>query len=179
MANREHHRPDRADPPRPEPGEAAEPPAWAEGTPEGRRVIELLWNPAGGGSGRGPKPRLRPRDVVAAGITLADAEGLGQLSMRKVAAALDVGAMSLYTYVPGRGELVELMIDAVYAEHGRPELSWPWRRRLEYWMRETWTLYTRHPWLLDYNMSRLPVGPHVMDVDEALYAAVAAAGFAG
>jgi hypothetical protein len=46
-------------------------------------------------------------------------------------------------------------------------------------MRATWRTYTQHPWLLDYNMARLPVGPHVLDVDEALYAALAAAGFTG
>ena len=99
--------------------------------------------------------------------------------MRKVAAALDVGAMSLYTYVPGRDELIELMIDAAYAEHGLPDGALGWRERLEQMIRESWALYRRHPWLLDYNQTRLPLGPHVLDVDESLYAAVAAAGFTG
>jgi AcrR family transcriptional regulator len=116
---------------------------------------------------------------VAAGVEIADAEGLAALSVRKVASRLGIGAMSLYTYVPGRSELVELMIDRVYAEHTIPEPQLPWRRRLEAWARETWRIYGGHPWLLDYNMARLPIGPHVLDVSEALYAALHDAGFAG
>ena len=87
--------------------------------------------------------------------------------------------MSLYTYVPGRSELIELMIDRVYADHPLPDPALGWRARTEEWMRATWATYAAHPWLLDYNMARLPVGPHVLDVDEALYAALDAAGFTG
>ncbi|GAA3629680.1 TetR/AcrR family transcriptional regulator [Microlunatus ginsengisoli] len=150
-----------------------------ESTAEGRRVIDLLWNPEPPPGSRGPRPRLTLGQVVEAGIALADAAGLTQLSMRKVAAALDVGAMSLYTYVPGRDELVELMIDTVYAEHDRPAPGLGWRDRLESFVRESWALYRRHPWLLDHNQSRLPLGPNVLDVEESLYAALAAAGFTG
>ncbi|HEY6666407.1 MAG TPA: helix-turn-helix domain-containing protein, partial [Propionibacteriaceae bacterium] len=91
------------------------------GTPEGRRVVELLWAPTQQPPGRGPKPRLSLADVVAAGVAIADEEGLTALSMRKVASRLGVGAMSLYTYVPGRSELIELMIDRVYGEHQVPD----------------------------------------------------------
>jgi AcrR family transcriptional regulator len=112
-------------------------------------------------------------------VTIADAEGLAALSMRKVANHLGVGAMSLYTYVPGRSELVELMIDRVYGEHTIPKADLPWRRRVEQWARETWRIYNAHPWLLDYNMARLPIGPHVLDVSEVLYTALRDAGFAG
>jgi len=150
-----------------------------DGTAEGRRVVELLWDPPSPGPARGPRPKQTLREVVAAGVVLADRDGLAALSMRKVAAHLDVGAMSLYTYVPGRSELVELMIDQVYAEHIPPDASQPWRPRVRQWMQETWRIYTVHPWLLDYNLSRLPIGPHVLDVSESLYAALTAAGFTG
>jgi AcrR family transcriptional regulator len=149
------------------------------GTPEGRRVVELLWAPTQQTPGRGPKPRLSLPDVVAAGVAIADEEGLAALSMRKVASRLSVGAMSIYTYVPGRSELIELMIDRVYGEHQIPDGKLPWRERIEQWARETWRIYSAHPWLLDYNMARLPIGPYVLDVSEALYAALRDAGFAG
>ena len=149
------------------------------GTPEGRRVVELLWAPTQQTPGRGPKPRLTLDDVVAAGVAIADEAGLAALSMRKVASRLGVGAMSIYTYVPGRSELIELMIDRVYGEHQRPDAKLPWRQRIEQWARETWRIYSAHPWLLDYNMARLPIGPHVLDVSEALYAALGDAGFDG
>jgi AcrR family transcriptional regulator len=149
------------------------------GTPEGRRVVELLWAPPQQPSVRGPKPRISLADIVAAGVAIADAEGLAALSMRKVASRLGVGPMSLYTYVPGRSELVELMIDHVYGEHALPDRALPWQERVEAWARATWRVYNAHSWLLDYNMTRLPIGPHVLDVSEALYGALFAAGFAG
>jgi AcrR family transcriptional regulator len=149
------------------------------GTPEGRRVVDLLWAPPQQTPLRGPKPRLTLADVVTAGVAIADAEDLAALSMRKVASRLGVGAMSLYTYVPGRSELVELMINHVYGEHQIPEANLPWRQRVERWARETWRIYSAHPWLLDYNMARLPIGPNVLDVSEALYAALRDAGFMG
>ena len=46
-------------------------------------------------------------------------------------------------------------------------------------MGERWRMYERHPWLLDLNMARMPIGPHVLDADEALYAAVFRAGLRG
>ena len=149
------------------------------GTPEGRRVIELLWNPQPPPAGRGPRPRTRLTEVVDAGVAIADAEGLDALSIRKVAGRLGIGAMSVYTYVPGRSELIELMIDRVYADHGIPDPALGWRQRTEAWMRATWRTYRDHSWLLDYNMARLPTGPNVLDVEEALYAALYAAGFTG
>ena len=149
------------------------------GTPEGRRAVELLWARPQQPSVRGPKPRISLADVIAAGVAIADAEGLAALSMRKVASRLGVGPMSLYTYVPGRSELVELMIDHAYGEHALPEPELPWQQRVEKWAREIWRIYDAHPWLLDYNMARLPIGPHVLDVSEALYAALLAAGFSG
>ncbi len=157
----------------------AEAPEWPQGTPEGRRVIQLLWEPNLSAPVRGPKPRTSLAEIVAAGISIADAEGLESLSMRKVAQQLGIGAMSVYTYVPGRSELIELMIDQVYSEHRRPDASKPWRDRVEHWSREAWRIYALHPWLLDYNVARLPIGPHVLDVEEALYAALLAAGFTG
>ena len=149
------------------------------GTPEGRRAVELLWDPPAPAPGRGPRPRTSLIEVVAAGVGIADTEGLEALSMRKVASRLGIGAMSLYTYVPGRSELIELMIDRVYAEHALPDPGLSWRARLEQWTRATWATYAAHPWLLDYNMARLPIGPHVLDVEESLYAALYTAGFRG
>jgi AcrR family transcriptional regulator len=158
---------------------AAEGTTTQVGTPEGRRVVELLWNPPSPPAGRGPRPRTSLSEVVDAGVAIADAEGLDALSMRKVASQLGIGAMSLYTYVPGRSELIELMIDRVYADHPLPDPALGWRARLEEWMRATWQTYAAHPWLLDYNMARLPIGPHVLDVEEGLYSALQAAGVTG
>jgi AcrR family transcriptional regulator len=144
-----------------------------------RRVIALLWDPPAAPPARGPRPKIGLDDVIGAGIAVADAEGLTNLSMRKVATRLGVGAMSLYTYVPGRDELLELMVNRVHGELDLPAAGLPWRSSVEHQVSERWRMYERHPWLLDLNMARLPVGPHVLDADEALYAAVSRAGLGG
>ncbi|BAK33153.1 TetR family transcriptional regulator [Microlunatus phosphovorus NM-1] len=144
-----------------------------------RRIIRLLWDPPVSPPARGPKPKITLDDVVEAGIAVADAEGLDALSMRKVATRLGVGAMSLYTYVPGRDELIELMVDRVHGELDLPAIELPWRASVEQQVKERWRMYERHPWLLDFNMARMPVGPHVLDADEAFYAALLRAGFEG
>ncbi len=145
----------------------------------GRRIIRLLWDPPVAESGRGPRPRFSLDEVIAAGVGVADADGLAGLSMRKVAARLGVGAMSLYTYVPGRDDLVELMVNTVYGELALPGADLGWRPSVEHQVAERWRLYERHPWLLDLNLARMPLGPHVLDADEALFAALDRAGLRG
>lgn len=123
-----------------------------------RRVIELLWD-VPGPSKRGPKPKFTAVDVVTAAIRLADADGLASVTMRHVADALGVAPMSLYTYVPGRAELVELMVDRAYGELGT-ELPQGWRAALTAVAEDLWRLYHRHPWLLEVPGGRPALGPH-------------------
>lgn len=151
----------------------------ATDTEAAQRIIRLLWDPPATTPPRGPRPKIGLTDVITAGVAIADQEGLASLSMRKVASRLGVGAMSLYTYVPGRDELIELMVDRVHGELTLPAADLPWRASVEHQVKQRWQLYERHPWLLDFNMARMPVGPHVMDADEALYAAILRTGLQG
>ena len=128
-----------------------------------RRSLQLMWGGAPEPT-RGPKPGLSVASIVRAAIDLADAEGLVALSMRRIAGALGVGAMSLYRYVPGKSELVDLMVDEVYSEDiataGRVEGDW--RARLEAYGRREWALYLRHPWMLQIAQGRPMLGPNSM-----------------
>ncbi|GAA2082779.1 GntR family transcriptional regulator [Streptomyces albiaxialis] len=86
--------------------------------------------------------------VVRAAVALADAEGLGALSMRAVAARLGTAAMSPYRHVEGKDHLVRLMTDAVYGELELPRPAPEfWRDRLEAGARALWELHRAHPWL--------------------------------
>jgi AcrR family transcriptional regulator len=145
------------------------------GTPEGRRVLQLLWDPPGPPA-RGPRPKLTLPAIVSAGIELAGSEGLDALSMRKVAQRLNAGVMSLYTYVPGRSELVELMINHAYGELAKADPALPWRDQLLFLANQHVDLFRRHPWILDTSLWRLPMGPNVLDAEEELYRALAASG---
>ncbi|WP_147917590.1 TetR/AcrR family transcriptional regulator C-terminal domain-containing protein [Ruania zhangjianzhongii] len=135
-------------------------------SPEVTRRLELLWGISEPPT-RGRKARIALADVVAAGVAVADRDGMEALSMRRVAGELVVGAMSLYTYVPGRAELVELMVDQVFGELELPAAGLGWREGLGTYARQTWRLYCRHPWLLQLNMWRGPLAPHVLDAQEA------------
>jgi AcrR family transcriptional regulator len=134
--------------------------------PDVTRRLALLWDPPAPPT-RGRKARLTLDEVVTAGIAVAQEVGLDALSMRRVAARLDMGAMSLYTYVPGRTELVDLMIDRAFGELDLPPAGTPWRTGLAHYAREVWDLYQRHPWILQTNQWRLPLAPHVLDSQEA------------
>lgn len=141
-------------------------------TGDPKRTIELLWGlpDSGDRPKRGPKARLSVEQITAAAIELADAEGLGTLSMRRVADRLGIGAMSLYTYVPGKAELLDLMLDTAYAELPKPEATEAgtqpadgWRQRLERRATDNWRLLLRHPWMLDIAAVRPVMGPHLVD----------------
>jgi AcrR family transcriptional regulator len=127
------------------------------GDPE--RTLRLLWRETPAPS-RGPRPGLTVDGVVAAAIELADAEGLAAVTMRRLARSLGVAPMSLYTYVPGKAELLDLMLDSVYARMSRPDLAGlGWRERVTAVATENRDLFRRHPWAATVSTSRPPLGP--------------------
>jgi AcrR family transcriptional regulator len=136
------------------------------------RSIALLWGVAGPGR-RGPKPRHSVDEVVQAAIAIADADGLAALSMRRVAEALGLSPMSLYTYVPSKAELVDLMLDRVAGEAPLPDPTADgWRARLEQIARQSWARAQLHPWILQIGTHRPPLGPNVLARVEATLRAV-------
>jgi AcrR family transcriptional regulator len=132
------------------------------GSGDPARSLALLWR-THERPNRGGKSGLSVDRIVSAAITIADADGLAALSMRRVAEHLGVGTMSLYTHVPGKGELIDVMLDTVIGEVDLPdELAGGWRARLESIARANWALYHRHPWLLQLATGRPPLGPNVI-----------------
>ncbi|MDT7745249.1 MAG: hypothetical protein QOE59_4327, partial [Actinomycetota bacterium] len=90
------------------------------------------------------------------------------LSMRRVAASLGSGAMSLYRHVPSKDELLLLMRDAVFAELPLPpEPPSSWRAALELTARTQWRLYRRHSWLArTTSLTRPYAGPNQLPFSE-------------
>jgi AcrR family transcriptional regulator len=121
---------------------------------------------------RGPVPAHSRAEIAAAGILIADADGLDAVTMRSVAAAVGTGPASLYRYLVNRGELLELMADQARGEldyttagDGSPTA------RLHAIAREGRALYLRHPWLLDIQAAPIP-GPNAMTFIEHALAAL-------
>jgi AcrR family transcriptional regulator len=93
-------------------------------------------------------PDLTRARIVAAAIRVADAEGLAQLSMRRIATELGAAPMSLYRHVNGKDELLVSMMDSVLGEDplpARPPEGW--RAQLELSSRMQWRGFRHHPWL--------------------------------
>ncbi len=134
--------------------------------PDHPRLLGLLWR---GSEQPSPRSGLTVTAVVDAAVQLAGEHGLAAVTMRRVAKHLEVGAMSLYTYLPGRQELVSLMVEHVTGELARQPPSEEdgtppgWRTRLETIAREYWGLYERHGWLLDVPVGRPVIGPNVVE----------------
>jgi AcrR family transcriptional regulator len=108
--------------------------------------LERLWRR--GELDREPRLGLSLERVVASGIELADAEGLGTVSMKRVAERLGFTTMSLYRYVTSKDDLLLLMHDTVWQP--APGIEIPvdeWRIGLATWTREQHAIMRRHPWL--------------------------------
>jgi AcrR family transcriptional regulator len=116
-----------------------------------------------------PAPLSRER-IVRAALGLADAHGLEAVSLRKVAAALDVGPMRLYGYIGTKEELLDLMVDAVYAEI-RPAGD-GWREVLTSVAELTRRAVHRHEWMADLIGGRPQLGPNALARGEAVLAAL-------
>lgn len=128
-----------------------------------RPLIDLLWrdHPAAPTGGRrGPRSRVAAGDVVAAATRLADAHGLPAVTVRALAAELDVSTMSVYTHVNSRDDLLVLMADAAHATVDLPVFGRQgWRSRVRAVADANRTLLGRHPWLLDVTDERTALGP--------------------
>jgi AcrR family transcriptional regulator len=93
-------------------------------------------------------PALVAERIVAAAVAVADAEGLGAVSMRRIAAEIGVATMSLYRHVADKDDLLMQMMDAALSEWRFPAVPPDgWRARLELAGRMLWATFGRHPWL--------------------------------
>ncbi|MFF3666225.1 TetR/AcrR family transcriptional regulator C-terminal domain-containing protein [Microtetraspora malaysiensis] len=90
---------------------------------------------------------LTREGIVREGVAIADAEGLGAVTIRAVAARLGVAAAAVHRHVRGRDELVFGMADLAYGEGRYPAGTLSRRERLETVARTLWQIYRRHPWL--------------------------------
>ncbi|MEU2503323.1 TetR/AcrR family transcriptional regulator C-terminal domain-containing protein [Streptomyces sp. NPDC007863] len=131
--------PERATAPAPAPTAPAPP---APAAPVRRSTPAPAAAPAGSPGG------LTLSRIVAAAVTVADAEGLTAVSMRRVAAELGVATMSLYRHVADKDDLLVRMMDVAIAERPLPADPPPgWREPLDVAARQLWGLFRAHPWL--------------------------------
>jgi AcrR family transcriptional regulator len=127
-----------------------------------------------GGSVHHPGSGLSREEVVRTAIWVADGEGLGALSMRRVATELGVSTMALYRYVGGKEALVLQMVDVAIGEFPMPrELPASWRAVIETAARAQWSAYKAHLWLASaVSIGRPQVLPNLLPHTDAVLRAV-------
>jgi AcrR family transcriptional regulator len=132
---------------------------------------ELVWDRPEPPSKPSPTPLSREL-IVTAAIRLADEGGLDEVSLRKVAAALNAGPMRLYGYIETKDELLDLMVDEVYGEITPPSPSADWRTGLRHVAHGIRDAAKRHEWLIDLLGGRPHQGPNVLAHMESSLATV-------
>ncbi len=115
--------------------------------------------------------------VVAEAVRLADRDGVHGLSMRRLAGALDVGAMSLYHYVASKEELLDAMIDVVFEEIELPPEESDWQSAMRRRAASARQVLARHPWATGLIESRTTPGPANLRHREAVTACLRRSGF--
>ena len=120
------------------------------------RVLEILWRDAP--PARRTRGLSRER-IVTAAIELVEAEGLGALSMARLAERLGCGTMSLYRHVTNKDELVTFMLSAAAGPPPASSGDADWHGALSDWAAALWDVYHRHPWILQTAAAGPPADP--------------------
>jgi AcrR family transcriptional regulator len=123
---------------------------------------------------RVPLSRERALHVAAA---LADAGGIGSLTMRKLAQELGVEAMSLYHHVAGKDDILDGMIDIVFGEIELPATGTDWKTAMRRRAHSARTALSRHPWATSLMESRTAPGPATLRHHDAVIGCLRRAGF--
>lgn len=131
-------------------------------------------SPEPGGPARAPLSRTR---VLLAAVAHADQHGIATLSMRKLAAALGVEAMSLYNHIANKTDLLDGMIDLVFAEIELTEDCEDWKIAMRQRATSVRTALSRHPWAIGLMESRTSPGPATLRHHDAVIGCLRAAGF--
>ena len=138
------------------------------------KSLKLLWE-GNEPPKRGPRPKVSLDALVTAAIEIADAEGLAGVSTRRVAEKVGISPMSFYTYIPGKAELLDLMLDTVSGKEIDvvPQFDpKEWRANLTIMAMGLREFYLRHPWVLDLTAHRPVLGPGTMRSYEFALSAV-------
>lgn len=133
-----------------------------------RKRSELLWEDRTPGT-RGPRAAFTPDDVVQAAMELADADGLGAVTMAAVAARLGLTPMAIYRYFPSKEALYDAIVDAGMGLPPQPaRAGGPWREEVTRWAHAKREMLCARPWLAELPFVAAPHGPNWLAWLEAL-----------
>lgn len=123
------------------------------------------------------RPPLSRERVLRGAVAVADAGGIGALTMRSLARELGVKPMSLYYYVAGKAEILDGIVDLVFSEIDLPSPGGDWRSQMRRRADSARRTLRRHPWAIGLMESRANPGPATLRHHESTLATLRRAGF--
>jgi AcrR family transcriptional regulator len=123
------------------------------------------------------RPPLSRERVLRGAVAIADAGGIGALTMRSLARELGVKPMSLYYYVAGKAEILDGIVDLVFSEIDLPSPGGDWRSQMRRRADSARRTLRRHPWAIGLMESRANPGPATLRHHESTLATLRRAGF--
>jgi AcrR family transcriptional regulator len=115
--------------------------------------------------------------VLNGAVAVADAEGVGSLTMRLLAEHLGVKPMALYHHVANKNEIIDGIVDLVFSEIELPSISGAWRQEMQRRASSARQVLRRHPWAIPLLQSRTHPGPATLRHHNAVIGALRRAGF--
>jgi AcrR family transcriptional regulator len=128
-------------------------------------------------TGTKARPALSRERALTVAVDLADAEGIASLSMRRLAKALGVEAMSLYHHVANKDDILDGMVDVVFGEIEVPPADAEWRTAMRRRAQSVRAALARHRWAIGLMESRKTPGPATLRHHDAVIGCLRAAGF--
>lgn len=129
---------------------------------------------------KAPRPRKKPlnrEQVLKTALRLADRDGVDSLSMRKLARALHVEAMSLYHHVANKEDLLDGLVELAVSEIELPEIGGNWKVAMRQRALSAHEVLMRHGWATQLIVSRVNVGPAMLAYIDATVGCLREAGF--
>lgn len=114
------------------------------------------------------RPRLTAERVLTGALALADEIGIADLTIRRLAQALDVKPMTIYHHVRNKEAIIDGMIDRVFAEIGDPGPELDWKVAMRRRCSSARVVLARHPWAAAYMESRTSPGPATLSHHNAV-----------
>ena len=116
------------------------------------------------------RPALSRERILQAALALADEIGIEPFTIRRLATALDVGAMTIYHYIPSKEEIIDGMVDAVFAKIALPPTDLPWQEAIKVRTTSAREVITSHPWAPPLMETRTSPGPATLAHHDAMVA---------
>jgi TetR/AcrR family transcriptional regulator, tetracycline repressor protein len=125
-----------------------------------------------------PRGSLTREEIIKEALALLDEQGPGALSMRRLADRLSVAPNALYTHVRGKADLIDGLVDQVYAGLTlNPDPTSDWPQQLATLSQDVRDHLLAHPAVVPYALQRPGLGPHSLRLGEAIYDILRPAGF--